>query len=111
MKPLHSHIGALAMFSRRVHWQRKGKIQRLKQPESADIVYGIRNSTMLLLLWMKVENKLVRGPTWVLQHGPLMAKQQRQPGKMAVLLKLLTIMHFPYQIAEIAVTGLELTLM
>ena len=49
-KPLRSHIGALAMFPRRVPWQRKGRIQRLKQPESAEVVHGIRKSSMLLLI-------------------------------------------------------------
>ena len=63
------------MFPRRVPCQRKGRIQRLKQVESAEVTHGIRNSltllllrTMLLLLRTKAENKLVRGPigitTW-----------------------------------------------
>ena len=57
-KPLRSHVGALAMLPRR---QRKDRIQRLKKPESAEVVHGIRKSSMLLLLRTKAENKLVRG--------------------------------------------------
>ena len=67
-KPLRSHVGALATFPKRVLWQRKGRIQCLTQPESAEVAHGIRKSWMLLLLRMKVENKFVRGPigttTW-----------------------------------------------
>ena len=37
-KLLLSHVEALAMFPRRVPWQSKGRIQRLKQPESAGVV-------------------------------------------------------------------------
>ena len=68
--PLPSHVGAIAMFSRRVPWQRKGRIQRLKQPESAEVVHGTRKNSMLLLLRTKAENKLFRGPigttTWAI---------------------------------------------
>ena len=60
-KLLRSHVGSLATFPRRVPRQRKGSIQRLKQPESAEGVHGIKKSSMLLLLWMKAENKLVIG--------------------------------------------------
>ena len=40
MKPLHSHVGELVTFPRRVPCQRKGRIQRLKQPESAEVTHA-----------------------------------------------------------------------
>ena len=40
-KTVRSQIGVLAMFPRRVPWQRKSRIQRLKQLESAEVTHGI----------------------------------------------------------------------
>ena len=67
-KPLRSHVGALATFSRRVPWQRKGRIKRLKQPESAEVAHISINQSINQSLFKCTVPISTRAQIGPLQH-------------------------------------------